>query len=60
MPPRVQKSVKERTLTLLVNSHVGSWSPGGVLNVQRVIARVKAQWLEEFFISLERYGNVDV
>jgi len=38
-----------------VNSHVGSWSPGGLPNVQRAIARVKTQWLEEFFISLKSY-----
>jgi len=38
-----------------VNSHVGSWSPGGLSNVQKAIARVKTQWFEEFFIPLERY-----
>jgi len=32
-----------------------SWSPGGLPNVQRAIARVKTQWLEDFFISLESY-----
>jgi len=36
-----------------VNSHVGGWSCSGLPNVQRVIARVKTQWLEEFFIPLE-------
>jgi len=35
--------------------HFGSWSPGGLLNLQRAIAGVKTQWLEEFFISLESY-----
>jgi len=38
-----------------VNSHVGSWSPDGLLNVQRVITRAKTQCLEEFFIPLEIY-----
>jgi hypothetical protein len=38
-----------------VNSHVGSWSPEGLPNLQRVIAKVKTPRLEEFFISLERY-----
>jgi hypothetical protein len=38
-----------------VNSHVGSWSPNGLPNLQKAIARVKTQWLEDFFISLERY-----
>jgi len=33
--------------------HFGSWSLGGVPNLQRVISGVKTQWLEEFFISLE-------
>jgi len=28
---------------------------GGVPNVQRVIAKVKTKWLEEFFIPLESY-----
>jgi len=36
-----------------MNSHVGSWNPGGLPNVQRAIAKVKTQWLEELFISLE-------
>jgi hypothetical protein len=34
---------------------LGVWSPGGLLNVQRVIARVKTQWIERFLISLESY-----
>jgi hypothetical protein len=33
--------------------HFGSWSPGGLPNFQREIARVKVQWLEEVFISME-------
>jgi len=35
--------------------HFGSWSPGGLLNVQKTIARVKSQWLKEFFIPLKSY-----
>jgi hypothetical protein len=35
------------------NSHFGRSSPGGLLKFQRVIARVKTQWLVVFFISLE-------
>ncbi len=42
------------------NSHIESWNPGGLLNVQRAIVGVKTQWIEEFFISLERYWNLDV
>ncbi len=37
------------------NSHFGSWSPGRFPNVQKAITRVKTQWIEKFFISLERY-----
>ncbi len=43
-----------------VNSHVENWSPGGLSKFQRLIARVKTPCLEEFFISLESYWNVDV
>jgi hypothetical protein len=43
-----------------VNSHFGSWSPGGLSNLQRVIARVKTHFIKELFISLKRYWNVDV
>jgi hypothetical protein len=38
-----------------VNSYFGSWSPGALLNFQRVIAEVKTPHIEEFFISLESY-----
>jgi hypothetical protein len=38
-----------------MNSHVESWNPSGFPDVQRRIARVKTQWFEEFFISLESY-----
>jgi hypothetical protein len=41
-------------------STLGVWSPGGLSNLQRAIAKVKTQWIEEFFISLEIYSNVDV
>jgi hypothetical protein len=35
--------------------HLGSWSLGGLSNVQRVIARVKTRWIEDFLIPLESY-----
>jgi hypothetical protein len=38
-----------------VNSHVGSWSPIGLSNLQKVIAKVKTPHLEKFFISLKNY-----
>ncbi len=43
-----------------MNSHFGSWSPNGVLNFQREIARVKTHFIEKLFISLESSWNVDV
>jgi hypothetical protein len=43
-----------------VNSHFGSWSPNGLLNLQKAIARVKTHWIEKFFILLEIYWNVNV
>ncbi len=39
---------------------VGSWSSGGLLNLQKVIAGVKSHWIEVFLISLKIYWNVDV
>jgi len=36
-------------------STLGVWNHGGLLNLQRAIATVKTQWIEDFFISLERY-----
>jgi hypothetical protein len=42
------------------NSHFGRCSPGGLLKLQRAIARVKTQWLVTFFISLESSWNLDV
>jgi hypothetical protein len=41
-------------------STLGVWSPGGLLNFQGAITGVKTQWIEEFFISLESYFNLDV
>jgi len=38
-----------------MNSHVGGWNPDGLPNVQRVITKVKTQWLEKFFIPLKSY-----
>jgi hypothetical protein len=32
------------------NSHFGKWSPGELLKLQRVIWKVKTQWLVAFFI----------
>jgi hypothetical protein len=42
------------------NSHFGSWSPGGLLNLQRAIKRVKTHWIEAFLISLKSSWNLDV
>jgi hypothetical protein len=42
-----------------MNSHFGSWSPGGLSKFQRTIGKVKTPRLEEFFISLESYSSVD-
>jgi hypothetical protein len=38
-----------------VSSYFGSWSPGGLPNFQRAIAKVKTPFIEDFFISLEGY-----
>jgi hypothetical protein len=43
-----------------MSSHFGSWSPNGLLNLQRAIARVKTHWIEEFLISLGISWNLDV
>jgi hypothetical protein len=64
----MKESVKEWTFTLprelplwefgvLVDSW---WTPEGLPNLQKAIAGVKIQWIEEFFISLENYWNVNV
>ncbi len=42
------------------NSHIGNWSSSGLPNLQRVIAGVKIQWIEESFISMEISWNLDV
>jgi hypothetical protein len=42
------------------NSHSGSWSPGGLPNLQRAIAGVKTHWIEALFISLEVSWNINV
>jgi hypothetical protein len=38
-----------------MNSHFGNWSFGGLPKLQRMIARVKTLFLEEFFVTLEIY-----
>jgi hypothetical protein len=58
--PGVWESVRMNTHTPKWTSIIGSWSLGGLPKLQRVIARVKTPCLVEFFISLERYWNVDV
>jgi len=37
----------------------GSWSPGGLPNLQRAIAGVKTHWIEEILISLESSWNLN-
>jgi hypothetical protein len=39
---------------------VGSWSLGGLLNLQREIEGVKTHWIEVFFISLESSWNANI
>jgi len=34
-------------------STLGVWSLGELLNLQKIIAGLKPQWIEEFFISLK-------
>ncbi len=62
--PGVKENVREWTLTLPKELPLweveSSWSPGGVSNVHKMIARVKTQWIEEFFIPLKIYWNKDV
>jgi hypothetical protein len=41
-------------------STLGIWSLNGFLNLQRAIAKVKTQWIEELFISLKISWNLDV
>jgi hypothetical protein len=42
------------------NSHFGSWSLGGFLNLQKAIVGVKTHWSETLLISLENPWKVDV
>ncbi len=49
----VQKSVKEWTFALPNEFQFGSWSPNGLPNLQREIARVKTHWIKWLFISLK-------
>jgi hypothetical protein len=34
---------------------LGSWSPCGLLIIQKVSKGIKIQWIEKFFISLKSY-----
>jgi len=43
-----------------VNFHFGSWSPDGLLNLQRAIVGVKIHWIESFLIPLKNSWNVKV
>ncbi len=56
----VSESVRINTHTPKWTSIIGSWSPSGLLKLQRVIARVKTPLLVKFFMSLESYWNLDV
>ncbi len=58
--PKVWESVRMNTHTPKWISIIGSWSPVGLLKLQRVIARVKTPRLVKFFISLKNYWNLDV
>jgi len=53
-----KKSVKEcenEDSHSLVNSHFGSWNPGGLPNLQRTIEKVKTPCIEKLFISSKNY-----
>jgi hypothetical protein len=43
-----------------MNSHVGSWSPGGLPKLHRALVKGKTPCFEEFFIPLKNYWSVDV
>jgi hypothetical protein len=65
MIPRVQKSVREWTLTLPSELPFwelkSQWTPEfGLSNFQRPIAGIKSHWIETFLISLESSWNVNV
>jgi len=36
-------------------STLGVWNPSGLLNLQITIVKIKTQWIEDLFISLESY-----
>jgi hypothetical protein len=38
-----------------MSSPCGSWTPGGLLNLQRAMAKVKTSLIEKFFISFKNY-----
>jgi hypothetical protein len=42
-----------------MNSHFKNWSLNGLLNLQRMIAKVKSHWIEKLLIPLEISWNVD-
>jgi hypothetical protein len=42
-----------------VTSHFGSWSPDGLLNLQKMITRAKTHWIEKFLISMEISWNIN-
>jgi hypothetical protein len=55
---RAKKSVREcedEDSHSQVSFHWESWSPGGLLNLQRMIIEVKTPCIKEFFISLKSY-----
>jgi hypothetical protein len=60
MLPGVQRVWGNEPSHSQVNSHVGSWSPNGLLNFQNAIARVKTHHLEKKFISLKSYWNLNI
>jgi hypothetical protein len=46
--------------TLPTELPLWEWSPDGLLNLQKIIARVKTHWIEKVLISLESSWNVDI
>jgi len=50
-----QKECENEDSHSQVSSPFGSWSFGGLPNLQRAIAKVKTPHIEEFVISLEKY-----
>jgi hypothetical protein len=49
----VKESVREWTFTLLRELPLWELESDGLTNLQRAIARVKTQWIEDFSIPLE-------